>query len=363
MGGKRVLVGMSGGIDSSVAAYILRQQGYDVSGITMRIRKPDSKHSGNSEKNSCFSASSELNIEKAVQICSALGIPHRIVDVSDLFERTVLENFKSEYLNGRTPNPCVMCNQMIKFGAMVDLARKTGLEFDYFATGHYARIERKNGRFALLKGKDEIKDQSYFLYRLSQKQLSQTLFPLGEFTKEEIRKTDAELGLHPSEQKESQDFYGGHYTELLDVQPQEGEIVDTDGRVLGHHNGMWNYTVGQRKGLGISAPYPLYVIDLDPVLNRVVVGYEEKTENPFVTADNINIVSLDPDSIENGRKMEASAKIRSASKPVQCVFRIEEGRLFAEFAHPVKAATCGQSIVIYDNDTVLCGGIICREKR
>lgn len=350
-----VLVGMSGGIDSSVVAYLLKEQGFNVHGITMSVWKQDGKYKGNPDRNSCFSADKSKDIEKTREICEKIGIEYTVLDISDLYESVVLKNFREEYLNGRTPNPCVWCNSKIKFGAMLRFAREKGLKFDLFATGHYARTVRQNGRYCLYRGTDSVKDQSYFLYRLTQEQLAQTIFPLGTMTKEEVRKIDLELGFHSADQTESQDFYSGHYTELLDTPPKEGYIVDKDGKVLGKHQGMWNYTIGQRKGLGVAAPQPLYVTDLDPVNNIVVVGYEDSTFNSGVTADSVNWVSI-PD-IE--KPVHAVAKIRSMGNMIPCTVTCDgAGRLVADFDEPVKAATCGQSLVVYDNDRVLCGGII-----
>ena len=352
---KKVLVGMSGGIDSSIAAYLLKKQGYYVSGVTMSLWKDGRPFHGDATKDACFSPNKQEEIDKARAICDSLGITHTVLDISDLYETTVLKNFRDEYLGGRTPNPCIWCNQKIKFGAMVEYARAAGLEFDYFATGHYARIEFESGRYCLKRGLDPLKDQSYFLYRLSQKQLAGTLFPLGSMTKKDVRQIDVELGLHPEGQSESQDFYSGSYSDLLDVEPTPGDIVDTQGNVLGRHNGIWNYTIGQRKGLGVSAPRPLYVISLDVAHNRVVVGYEENTVNTVVRAVSLNWVSTD----ELPASIHASAKIRSTGTPVSCEVHIDsQDRLCATFDVPVKAATPGQSLVVYDNDKVLVGGII-----
>jgi len=349
---QKVIVGMSGGIDSAVAALMLKEQGYQVTGVTMSLFNPAY---GDSDKTACFTSTSKQNVENAAVLCRKLGINHVVLDISELYEKTVLKNFKEEYLSGRTPNPCVWCNPLIKFGAMVDIAREKGLDFDYFATGHYARIEKLGERYALKKGLDAAKDQSYFLYRLSQKQLSTTLFPLGSYTKDQIRKIDLENGFHPENQTESQDFYSGPYSDLLGVEAKNGNIVDTKGKVLGKHNGMWNYTIGQRRGLGIAADRPLYVIALRPSSNEVVVGYEEDTKNTVVTATNVNWVSVA--GLE--KPVHAAAKIRSAGSVAPCtVSMLEDSRIQAVFDSPVNAATCGQSLVVYDNDTVLCGGII-----
>lgn len=351
----RVLVGMSGGIDSSVAAYLLKEQGHEVMGVTMSLWKDSIVPSSKPVRDACFSPMEAQDIEKTKEICRILGIQHTVLDISDLYESTVIRNFREEYLSGRTPNPCIWCNQKIKFGALVDYAREAGIEFDKFATGHYARIEHENGRYCLKRGKDPVKDQSYFLYRLSQKQLSDTLFPLGGMLKKEVRAIDEKLGLHPQGQSESQDFYSGSYADLLDVEPKSGDIVDLEGNVLGKHNGIWNYTIGQRKGLGVSAPRPLYVLSLDVPNNRVVVGYEENTVDTTVRASKINWVSVEG----LDKPIQACAKIRSTGTPVACnVYMDRMDRLCAEFEVPVKAATCGQSLVVYDNDTVLAGGII-----
>ncbi|MFC2821661.1 MAG: tRNA 2-thiouridine(34) synthase MnmA [Sphaerochaeta sp.] len=348
---QKVLVGMSGGIDSSVAAYILKEQGYAVSGVTMTLWKEGRSFI----HDSCFSMNKKKDVEEAAAVCEKLGIKHTVLDIAELYESVVLKNFRDEYLNGRTPNPCIWCNQKIKFGAMIDYAREAGLDFDYFATGHYARIEKENGRFCLKRGLDLLKDQSYFLYRLSQKQLSETLFPLGSMKKSDVRGLDLKLGFHQEGQAESQDFYGGSYFDLLDVKPKAGDIVDCGGKVLGRHSGIWNYTIGQRRGLGVSASRPLYVIALDVEKNRVVVGYEENIVNIVVRAGSLCWGAVE--SLEG--TIHASAKIRSTGMPVRCSVRTEgEDCLYAVFDVPVKAATCGQSLVIYENDKVLCGGII-----
>lgn len=350
-----VLVGMSGGIDSTMVAWLLKQQGHNVKAVTMSIWKPDRPFHGNPERDSCFGPSEKHDLGKIRALCEKIGIEHIALDISDVYENTILKYFRDEYLSGHTPNPCVFCNQKIKFGAMIDEAERAGIRFDYFATGHYARIEKQGGRYLLKRGKDLLKDQSYFLYRLSQQQLSRVLFPLGDYTKAEIRKMDAELGFHPGTQTESQDFYSGPYSDLLDVEPREGNIVDTSGKVLGKHNGMWNYTIGQRKGLGVSAPHPLYVVALHPERNEVVVGTEDQVIHCIVTASDVNWVSVD--SIKE--PMKAEAKIRSTGNPVPCtVSTLADGRICASFDLPVKAATRGQSLVVYSADTVLCGGII-----
>lgn len=360
----KVLVGMSGGIDSAVTAYLLKQAGHQVEAVTMLLGNNNiSKLSNPGGKNYCFAPNKEEELEKVKALCEKLQIKHNIVDISKNFEDTVLKNFKEEYLNGRTPNPCVWCNVKIKFGAMVDAAREAGLVFDKFATGHYAQIIEKDGRFILKRAVDEKKDQSYFLYRVTQKQLSNTLFPLGGYTKDEIRKIDVEQGFHKEEQTESQDFYDGDYTELLNVESKVGNIVDLEGNILGKHSGLFHYTIGQRKGLGIAAPRPLYVLELRTSTNEVVVGYKESTYNTVVQAN--NVVWGMVDKIEEDSEFEV--KIRSTGYPVKAKvssFKNDSGEdiLVAKFEPPIQAATSGQSLVIYKDDKVIAGGIICLTK-
>lgn len=351
----RVLVGMSGGIDSSVVAYLLKQEGHEVIGVTMTVWNNKANLPAPKKSNSCFAPEKAEDIKKIKEICGKIGIEHQVLDLSDLYEQVVLKNFQEEYLNGRTPNPCVWCNAKIKFGAMVDYAREKGLQFDKFATGHYARIVERNGRYAIARAVDRKKDQSYFLYRLNQSQLSSIMFPLGTMVKDDVRKIDVEQGFHDVYQDESQDFYGGDYTDLLDVTDKKGNIVNTQGKVLGTHEGIWHYTIGQRKGLGIAAERPLYVLALRPQTNEVVVGFEEETLQHVVTASNIvwgAVESLDG-------PVAVHAKIRSTGQPVEATAsQLPDGSVTATFSHHIKAATGGQSLVLYDGDTVLCGGII-----
>ena len=352
----RVLVGMSGGIDSSVAAYLLKKQGFDVVGVTMMIYSGKrnlpvpTKH-----MNSCYTPLEAEELPHIKEIAEKIGIEHVTVDLSDLYDRTIIADFQQEYLSGHTPNPCVWCNAKMKFGAMVDYAREQGLSFDKFATGHYARIVQAGKRWCLERAVDLKKDQSYFLYRLSQLQLSSTMFPLGGMLKSEVRKIDEELGFHPAGQDESQDFYSGDYTDLLDVQDKPGDIVMRDGKVVGRHEGIWHYTIGQRKGLGIAAPRPLYVLALDPKKNQVVVGYEEETVDIEVTAGQVNWQMVD--HFEG--KVPVSAKIRSTGSPMEAeAWENPDGTVTCRFKSPVKAATPGQSLVMYQDDKVLAGGII-----
>ena len=270
----KVAVGLSGGVDSSVAAALLVEAGYDVTGLTMRIWN-GSEPTQEGCRHGCFGPGEEEDIAVCERLCKQLGIPYRVVDLADEYERTVVEYFRAEYLKGRTPNPCVLCNHVMKFGFLLDRARAGGLSFDAFATGHYARIQKREGRPCLRMARDASKDQSYFLYRLGPETLSEVLFPLGDTTKAEVRELALRMGLEAAEKPESQDFVsGGDYSAIFaGRESPPGEIVDQDGRVLGTHTGIYKYTIGQRRGLGVSVgPEPLYVRALDPERNRVVVG-------------------------------------------------------------------------------------------
>ena len=350
----KVLVGMSGGIDSSVAAYLLKKEGYDVAGITMLIWRADSPYPVPASPGSCYNPDKSKDLENIKKVSEIIGIEHHIVDCSALFESAVLDNFRSEYMSGHTPNPCIWCNQKVKFGAMVEYAH-TILDFDYFATGHYAKVERlATGRYALRKARDEKKDQSYFLSRLSQSQLSAVIFPLGDYLKTEVREIDEAMGFHEKGERESQDFYGGDYTDLLSAEDKDGEIVTEDGRVIGHHKGFWHYTIGQRKGLGIAYSEALYVIALDPENNRVIVGTEPSTHNRVIEACDVVYGAAEGFDAE---KMY-SVKIRSMATAASANVEKTANGFKVRFLDYVRGAAPGQSAVVYDSVMVVASGII-----
>ncbi len=347
-------MGLSGGVDSSVAAYLLKQQGYNVIGVTMAIWDGRYKSTG---KHACYGSDEEEEIREAKEIAAVVGIPHYVFDCSAEYKDSVLQYFKSEYLAGRTPNPCIKCNQLIKFGLLPAMTAKAGIEFDYFATGHYARMdwsdERK--RFILMKGVDMKKDQTYFIYRLNQEQLSRVMLPLGGYNKTEIKEIARNAGIPGYDKEESQDFYSGDYKDLLDVPENPGNIVDTQGNILGQHLGIWNYTIGQRKGLGIAHAEPLYVIRLDLEANHVVVGTRVETFNASFLVNDLNWISVS--SVENA--LACTAKIRSAQTEREALIEpAGTGEVKVTFFHPNDAITPGQSAVFYDGDLVLGGGII-----
>lgn len=351
----KVLVGLSGGVDSSVAALILKQQGYEVIGATMSIWGKNGLAQAEGKHNACYGPDEVEDIETAKKIAEQIGIPYHVVDCVTKYEDIVIKNFKKEYLEGHTPNPCVWCNALIKFGVLPQIAKLNGVDFDKFATGHYARVEEENGRFLLKRGIAPHKDQSYFLYRLKQEQLQNIILPLGNYTKDQIRLIAKENGLEVADKPDSQDFYGGDYNELLDVKDKIGNIVDTEGKILGEHKGIWNYTIGQRKGLGVSASEALYVLELRKETNEVVVGFADKTFKKSLIANDLNWIAID--RLETSRKCQA--KIRSTQQPVDV--RIEpysDGEVKVIFDDMQKSIAIGQSAVFYDGDTVLGGGII-----
>lgn len=352
-----VAVGLSGGVDSSLAAALLKEAGYNVVGLTMKIWR-GAYNIQEGLKHACFGPGEEEDIAACERLTSMLGIDYKVIDLSGEYESHVVEYFRKEYLAGRTPNPCVVCNRELKFGFLVETAREAGLGFDYFATGHYARKEQRDGVTYLKKAADESKDQTYFLYGLDAAHLDRILFPLGEMSKDTVRKLALSYGLEVAEKPESQDFVaGGNYAPLFqDNQPVPGDIVDTSGKVIGQHKGLPFYTIGQRRGIGISSgPEPLYVLALDAKKNQVVVGSGGGLFSEGLHSSDFRF----QDGKTVGEGIRALAKIRQNHKPVGCVASISHTGLTLEFDVAQRAVAPGQSVVLYSNDgLVLGGGII-----
>jgi tRNA-specific 2-thiouridylase len=352
----KVAVGLSGGVDSAVAAHLLVGEGHEVTGVLMKLW-PGTEAAA-AAKNACYGPDEAGDIRAATEVCARLDIPLRVLDCSADYRDLVLRFVRESYAAGRTPNPCVRCNQLVKFGALPEAARASGLVFDRFATGHYARIEHDAtlGRFLLKRAADKAKDQSYFLYRLGQSQLASALFPLGGLTKARVRAIAREAGLAVHDRPESQDFYTGDLADIVGPGAGEGDIVDRDGRVLGRHRGVHLYTIGQRKGLGLAWPVPLYVIAIDAAANRLVVGPEAETFRHTAT---VGDCVWGPFEIL-GAPAAVEVKVRSAARPAAAAIVPLEGgrRCRVELAEPVAAVAPGQAAVFYDGDTVVGGGVI-----
>lgn len=352
--GRRVLVGLSGGVDSAVAAMLLQEGGFEVAGVRMSVY--DGPDDG-SLTYGCYGRGAAEDLTSAENLAQQLGISLTVVDCAQVWREMVLDYFRAEYLAGRTPNPCIRCNQMVKFLALPRLAEAAGLQFDFFATGHYARIDYSEGsdRPALRRGADQTKDQSYFLYRLSPERLARTIFPLGEFSKGEVRRLAAERGLAVHNRPDSQDFYGGDYADLLGLPDREGTVVDAQGRVLGRHRGFWHFTPGQRKGLGACGPLPHYVLRVEPERNEVVVGPAEENSYPGCLIDDTVFHRPEP---EPGTRL--LARMRSSQPLREVIFagRDERGRIRVDFVKAMSGLAPGQSLVFYQDDLVVGGGII-----
>jgi tRNA-specific 2-thiouridylase len=360
----KVLVAMSGGVDSSVAAALLKEQGYDVVGVTMQIwDKGKGMRDEEEGSRSCCSVSA---VDDAKRVAGILGIPHYVLNYRKMFEEKVIKDFIREYAAGRTPNPCIRCNEFLKFDALIKKADELGA--DYVATGHYARVNSKfkiknsKVRYELLKGKDKTKDQSYVLYTLNQKNLARILFPLGGLTKNEVRKIARSHKLPVADKKESQeicfvpdDDYGKFLKKSMGDKIRSGPIINTEGKVIGKHNGIVFYTVGQRRGLGIAAGHPLYVVKIDKKKNAIVVGNKEEALGRELVADRVNyILGEAPKS-----KLGVKAKIRYNTNEADVkVIPIGKNKVRVKFKKPQHAITPGQSVVFYKGDSVLGGGII-----
>jgi tRNA-specific 2-thiouridylase len=355
----RVVVAMSGGVDSSVAAAILAEDGWEAIGVGMQL------WDYSEARESFDSCCSPLDVMDARSVAAKLGIPYYLQNYQDSFREEVVDVFVREYRSGRTPSPCVLCNQRFKFSHLLRRAEELGAE--KVATGHYARVLRRpdEGRWALYRGRDRAKDQSYFLFSLDQAQLAAALFPVGELTKEEVRERARGLGLKTADKPESQDicFVSGEtYPEFIQRRTGEdftpGEIVDTGGKVLGEHGGFPRYTVGQRKGLGISAPRPYYVLQVDAPNNRLVVGHEEELGRSEFTVSETNwIIHLPVDAEREGVPADVRIRHRHDPRPAR-IFPLPEGRARVVFDDPERGVAPGQAAVFYREDEVLGGGWI-----
>lgn len=358
MSKKKVMVGMSGGVDSSVAAAVLLEQGYDVIGVTMQIW-PDKDDEWKAVEGGCCSLSA---VDDARRVANRLNIPYYVMNFKEVFDQKVIRYFVDEYTAGRTPNPCIACNRHVKFDAMLNKALSMGI--DFVATGHYARIEYDEvlGRYLLKKSVTAQKDQTYALYNLTQDQLARVLMPIGSFTKEMTRQKARELELPVAHKPDSQEIcfvddndYGRFVEESSPGKSVPGDFVDREGNILGRHRGIIHYTIGQRKGLGIALGKPMYVVAIDAENNRVVLGDEHEVFSSVLTAKDVNYILFD--KLE--KPIEVTAKIRYSAKESEALIHpLGEDRVRVEFKEPQRAVTPGQSVVYYQGDIVVGGGVI-----
>lgn len=353
---KKAMIAMSGGVDSSVAAYIISKD-YESIGVTMKLY--NNEDIGEKKENTCCSLD---DIQDARSVAARLGMPYYVFNYTDNFKLQVIERFVDAYRNGRTPNPCIDCNRYIKFHQLMHRAKE--LEFDYVVTGHYAIVEydSEKGRYILRKATDDTKDQSYVLYSLTQEQLSHILLPLGRMTKTEVREIAEEQGFVNAKKHDSQDICfvpDGDYAKFIEqwcgLTFKNGDFVDTDGNFIAKHKGIINYTIGQRKGLGIAAKAPYYVVKKDLATNQVVLGSNDDLFSSHLVATDVNFISID----RLTAPMEVKAKVRYRQKETDAVITpLENGDVNVEFKTPQRAIASGQAVVFYDGDIVVGGGTI-----